>query len=170
MSGGSYNYLYHKEFSDIPSMSDEMENMCDRLYELGFNDLAKETNNILKETLEIQARMNERLAKIQKVWHSVEYMDSGDSGIEWVNDEVKKYRGINTLVTDNLTKREAWVLKYLEAYKDQFITPSQVGKAYGLEVLNRPDCHSATASPILKSLTEKNKVIRNHRGWYKLNV
>lgn len=47
MSGGSYNYLCYKDFPDICEQPSELENMRDRLVELGYEDAAKETEECL---------------------------------------------------------------------------------------------------------------------------
>lgn len=67
-----------------------------------------------------------------------------------------------------LTNRQKWCLNYLEKISNDFISPTQVGKAYGEEVLKRNNCHSSTGSPILKSLVTLDLVERNAKGWYKL--
>lgn len=170
MSGGSYNYLYWLEFQDVVSRQEDLENMRDRLVELGFKDLAKETNNILNESLELQKKINEKLNKIRQVWKSVEYYDSSDVGLSDVKEEVSKYRGLTKKLTAGLTNRQVWALDYLENYKDEFISPTQLGRAYGIANLNRNDCHSSTGSPILKSLELINKVERDKKGWYKLKT
>lgn len=58
-------------------------------------------------------------------------------------------------------------LKYIYETENKWVSPTLVGKVYGIEFLNRDDCHSATGSPILKKLTELGFVERNNKGWYR---
>lgn len=170
MSGGSYNYLYWIEYQDIVSREEDIENMRDRLAELGYDDLAKKTNTILEDNKKIQKQMNERLDKIRQVWKSVEYYDSSDVGLQDVKEAIYNFKGISKKPFGQLTNRQLWAINYLENYKDEFISPTQLGKAYGIANLNRNDCHSTTGSPILKSLELVDKVERNEKGWYKLKT
>ena len=92
MSGGSYNYLCYKEHYDIHEAKEELNQMRDRLVELGFTDVAGETESILLMLQSFELRLQTRIDRLRDVWGSVEWMDSGDSGIEEVKDEVEKYR------------------------------------------------------------------------------
>lgn len=92
MSGGSYNYLCYKESYDIHERKEELEQMRDRLIELGFTDVAGETESILLMLKSFEVRLQTIIDRLKDVWRSVEWMDSGDSGIDYVEDEVQKYR------------------------------------------------------------------------------
>lgn len=92
MSGGSYNYLCYKEHYDIHEGKEELKKMRDRLVELGFTDAAGETESVLLMLQSFELRLQTRIDRLRDVWYSVEWMDSGDSGIEQVKDEVEKYR------------------------------------------------------------------------------
>ncbi len=164
MSGGSYNYLFCADFPDIVNKISDLENMRDRLSELGFKDLARETNAILEDSREMQRKMEERLSKIQNVWRSVEYYDSADSGLDNVNEEVIKYRGS----AKRLTNRQRWALNYMERYKDEYVSPKQIGDDYSREALNSEKGNSSIGAVILKSLESIDRVERNDKGWYKL--
>ena len=94
MSGGSYNYLFMQLSDDVYDFSAlaEMESMASRLIELGYVDAGKETLH-LKYTIEqSMARTEVMLERLADVWKAVEYYDSSDSGIERVEEEIKKYR------------------------------------------------------------------------------
>lgn len=92
MSGGSYNYLCYKEYNEISNHIQDIGKMRDRLIELGFKDVAQETESILLMINSFEVRVNARLERLQDIWKAVEWMDSGDSGIEYVNEEVLLYR------------------------------------------------------------------------------
>lgn len=87
MSGGSYNYLYHADSSDIGNKIDDLKDMINRLSELGFEQACKDSQNILDTVKQLDSMID----NISNVWKSVEYMDSGDWGIEEVKDEIEKY-------------------------------------------------------------------------------
>lgn len=92
MSGGSYNYLCYKEAYDIHERIEELHEMRDRLIELGFTDAAGETESVILMLKGFEVRLQARINRLKHVWKAVEWMDSGDSGIDYVNDEVEKYR------------------------------------------------------------------------------
>lgn len=92
MSGGSYNYLCYKDAYEIHEKTEELNDMRDRLIELGFLDAASETESILLMLKSFEVRLQTRIDRLNKVWKAVEWFDSGDSGIERVNSEIKLYR------------------------------------------------------------------------------
>lgn len=68
---------------------------------------------------------------------------------------------------DNLTKKELWMLSYLSFHYD-FVSPTEIGRTYGFNVLGKAKCHSSTASPTLLKLTRLGLLERNDKGHYKL--
>lgn len=92
MSGGSYNYLCYKEYNEITNHEQDVNEMRDRLIELGFKDAAQETESVILMINSFEVRLNARLERLRDVWKSVEWMDSGDSGIDRVKESVEKYR------------------------------------------------------------------------------
>lgn len=92
MSGGSYNYLYHADSSDIGNKIDDLKDMIARLSKLGFKQASKDSQSILNNIKQLDADIE----KISNVWKSVEYMDSGDWGIDEVKDEIEKYINLKT--------------------------------------------------------------------------
>lgn len=93
MSGGSYDYLYSKDVSDLVNSRSTLDDMASRLQGLGYaNDAAKETLSILHSIEHFQTRMENRLSRLSGVWKAVEWWDSCDTGSEYLDDELKKYR------------------------------------------------------------------------------
>jgi hypothetical protein len=92
MSGGSYNYLCCKESYDIHERKEELNQMRDRLIELGFTDAAGETESVLLMLQSFEVRLQTRIDRLKDVWRSVEWMDNGDSGLDGVQYSVEQYR------------------------------------------------------------------------------
>lgn len=88
MSGGSYNYLCFADSSELGSKQEEIQKMASRLLELGFDDEAKETKRII----DALRAVHKKAESLYHVWHAIEWMDSGDSGLEQVNESVSARR------------------------------------------------------------------------------
>lgn len=96
MSGGSYNYLYRKSVEEITASHggiSDLEEMANRLAELGYgSDAARETQALL---LDIRAFMNRSetiVNRLEQVWKTVEWLDSGDGGQDDVKAALDAYR------------------------------------------------------------------------------
>lgn len=94
MSGGSYDYLCYKDNSDIANEVVNIERMAKRLDELGFPDAAKETLEIIPTINSHKTEIENKVQRLKGVWKAVKWLDSNDSGIEYVNDEIKEYRDL----------------------------------------------------------------------------
>lgn len=92
MSGGSYNDLYHKDTDSILSEIDELKRMRDRLVELDYLDAAKETESLILVIKSFYVQSETIISRLNKVWKSVECMDSSDLGMEEVKESIKEYR------------------------------------------------------------------------------
>ena len=92
MSGGSYNYLCYKDSDDIWGAIKDLKSMRERLTELGFLDAATETESVMLMLDSFTVRLEARIDRLNEVWRSVEWMDSGDSGIESVEKAIEQYR------------------------------------------------------------------------------
>jgi hypothetical protein len=91
MSGGSYDYLYSKEADDLLHRTDTIQEMADRLAELGYHGAAVESNELLADVRRFRARIEARMKRLSPVWRAVEWLDSGDSGPEQVKSAVAAF-------------------------------------------------------------------------------
>lgn len=70
-----------------------------------------------------------------------------------------------------MTKKQEWFLEYLKNVflktPEQWTSPTEIGKEYGRQVLNKEGLHSSSASPTCKKLVEMGLIVRNKNGWYK---
>lgn len=89
MSGGSHNYLYLAyQVSGLYGRQDDIEFMSTRLKELGFNELAEVSLVILKDMQVVY----DHAEKLERVWKAVEWYDSGDWGLDDVEQAAKEYK------------------------------------------------------------------------------
>ena len=94
MSGGSYNYLCHKESSDLMNATGDIQAMADRLDELGWaNDAALETKELLSIIYQSLNKIDIISNRLSLVWRAVEWRDSGDLTDAAIQEALKKYRG-----------------------------------------------------------------------------
>lgn len=88
MSGGSYNYICFCDATDLASKQGQIQPMADRLRQLGYDDLAKETESILKA----YDGIDKKLLSISNVRHAVEWLDSGDWSEQSARAEIEYER------------------------------------------------------------------------------
>lgn len=88
MSGGSYNYLCQADHSDIGNKTEDLQEMIERLKELGFYDIARESQLVLEHV----KKTDPMIDKLSEIWKAVEWMDSGDGDLQSVNEEIAKFR------------------------------------------------------------------------------
>lgn len=93
MSGGSYNYLCHKDAPEIVEAQGDLQEMADRLARLGYaEDAAVETTEVLLEVRQAMVRINARIGRLREVWRAVEWWDSGDIREGGVRLALENYR------------------------------------------------------------------------------
>jgi hypothetical protein len=83
MSGGSYEYLFAVEPSDLFEYTkrDALMRMADRLARLSYaQDAAAETCELIAILNQAETRLRVHMQRLSRVWHAVEWWDSGDSG------------------------------------------------------------------------------------------
>lgn len=92
MSGGSFNYLCYAEPEELFHKRQDLRDMIEELSRLGYVDAAKETETINLVMNHFEARMRARMERLNEVWKSVEWVRSGDSGPERIENAIAAYR------------------------------------------------------------------------------
>lgn len=92
MSGGSYNYAYTKvdEMDGAYSVIQDVKRAEERLRELGQQEAANEVYKYILFVEMVANRLSVQGNRIANVLRAVEWYDSGDSGIEVVNQACEK--------------------------------------------------------------------------------
>jgi hypothetical protein len=89
VSGGSYGYLCFAaaDAAELGGKREELERMEKRLREAGYRHAARQTRTVsdLLDAAELAA------SELERVWHAVEWCDSGDWGDEQVAEVVGAY-------------------------------------------------------------------------------
>lgn len=94
MSGGSYDYLFIKDWWEIHGAEADLEAMRDRLAGLGYaDDAARETAELLLLIRQYRVRVNVMMERLSGVFRAVEWWDSCDSSEDQVKIRLKEYRG-----------------------------------------------------------------------------
>ena len=94
MSGGSYNYLCFRDADELVEREKDLQEMADRLAELGYaDDAAKETQDILLTVRQFKNRIQTSIDRISDVWKAVEWTDSCDSTENSIKKALDEYRG-----------------------------------------------------------------------------
>jgi len=92
MSGGSYDYLGLKDLDQVCCMEGQLRSMHAKLMSLGAEDAAAAETMMLINAINGSHAL---IDKLQGVWKSVEWMDSGDWGMENVQSALSAYRRTN---------------------------------------------------------------------------
>lgn len=92
MSGGSFNYLCYAEPEELFNKRADLKAMVEALSNLGYTDAAAETETITLILNHFEARMRARLERLTPVWKAMEWVQSGDSGPEYLGEEIARYR------------------------------------------------------------------------------
>lgn len=92
MSGGSYNYLCYTDSSDISNKIDDLKEMAIRLRSLGFDDACEDTLRVVNLVKDYEDELQKQINKMYHVWRGVEWMDSGDLGMEELKQDIEDYR------------------------------------------------------------------------------
>ena len=109
MSGGSYEYLCFTEIQDLLHKEDIITKMADRLIELGYDNFAKETLQILYDIKKFKLSFEVREIRLSSIWKAVEWLDSGDYGIDTAKeclDEINIKENKIKLEEEYITRKE----------------------------------------------------------------
>jgi len=92
MSGGSYDYICLSEIRDLLWMDETISRMANRLIELGYEDLAKETLEYLHFIKRVRIKSDVMMRRLSKIWKAVEWLDSGDYGLDTAKEILNDIR------------------------------------------------------------------------------
>lgn len=93
MSGGSFEYLYCADSSNITERMQSLEEMADFLGGLGYApDAAAETYRLLLVVRQHEVRVDTLIQRLTEVWRAAEWWQSDDSGEGAFKVALAKYR------------------------------------------------------------------------------
>lgn len=93
MSGGSFDYMYSKDFDDINL--GHLLRACDLFRENGWNDVATATKVIVLSYFDKNFQYDETVDAIRKVWKALEWYDNNDWGFDALDEAVSEFRSNN---------------------------------------------------------------------------
>jgi hypothetical protein len=89
VSGGSYDYLFVQDFEPFFIPRENMERMRDRLRELGYEDAAKQTEEVMEVFfVESGDPVEARWPALRQAWKHVEWLDSNDIGKDQLQERM----------------------------------------------------------------------------------
>lgn len=94
MSGGSFNYLYCRDVSDLFDSTEDLEKMEQYLIEHGYNDVAKDTRRLIEYVASSRIRIEVLQGLLKDVFKAAEWCSNGDWNKKELVDAVEKYRRI----------------------------------------------------------------------------
>lgn len=94
LSGGSFDYLCYKDVPELmePSSISNLESMVQHLQEYGYEDIARDTQRLIEYIQSASIRIEVLSENLSRVFHAVEWHESGDFGRETMIAELEKYR------------------------------------------------------------------------------
>lgn len=92
MSGGSFNYLYCKEVSELFYAVDDLEGVELYLIKRGDKDIAQDVRRLIEYIRTAENRISVLKENLTDVLHAVEWRESGDWGEESLQRVLDKYR------------------------------------------------------------------------------
>ena len=94
MSGGSWGYLYSKEFDELVQYSsvELLEGMSDYLNSNGYEDVAKDVSRLVEYIKSARIRIETLHEMLSPVFEAVEWYDSADWSKDKVDEAIEEYR------------------------------------------------------------------------------
>ena len=92
MSGGSHNYLYRAEMPDIINRTADMLDMEKALIQEGYPDIARDVRRLIEYCLSAENTIGILFAKLEDVFHAIEWYHSADYGRDTLIDHLEAYR------------------------------------------------------------------------------
>ena len=94
MSGGSYNYLYCKEASELFQLENirYIDDMATLLRQKGYEDIARDMLRLAEYIKSAWIRVDVLSDQLKDVMRSVEWYDCGDFGESTLEEHLNDYR------------------------------------------------------------------------------
>ena len=93
MSGGSFDYLYCKDISELMNDMHMLQAMADDLASLGYAlDAAKETELFLLTLRQSTNRLEAMKERLEPVWKALEWWRSSDTNENDFKEALENYR------------------------------------------------------------------------------
>ncbi|MBP5413663.1 MAG: hypothetical protein ILN61_00225 [Lachnospiraceae bacterium] len=92
MSGGSFNYLYCKEVTDLMNSASDLEEMSEILTREGYEDVARDMRRLIEYIKSAQIRIGVLAEQLRDIMKAVEWYEDCDIGKETLNTKIEAYR------------------------------------------------------------------------------
>ena len=92
MSGGSLNYLYNKEPSELFHRIDDLESVEYELLKRGAKDIARDVRRLIEYIEAAENRIGVLSEQLHDIMHAVEWRLSYDYGEDDLQHEIEAYR------------------------------------------------------------------------------
>lgn len=90
MSGGSYDYLYSVDSTEIENRLEDLEQMAERLIALGYKSEANTFLRFIEKVKLMKIKKQAFIDEYSDIMHGVEWTDSGDWSEESFNEFMEK--------------------------------------------------------------------------------
>ena len=92
MSGGSLNYLFVREPSDLFERIEDLEEVEHELLSRGYADIARDVRRLIEYIQTAENRIEVLFCQLRDVFKAVEWNLSGDSGDAALERVLEQYR------------------------------------------------------------------------------
>ena len=94
MSGGSFNYLFCREWYELFETYNisELEDMETELIKLGYDDVAKDFRRLIEYIKSARNRVDVLAEMLKPIMHDIEWYCSCDIGEDTLAKTIEKYR------------------------------------------------------------------------------
>ena len=97
MSGGSYNWMYNNHDEELFSYDykRDLDEMVDKLVELGYQDAAREAEELLLTIKQAETRAEVMHNRLSDIFKAIEWAEDGDSTPARIEQAIKEYREVD---------------------------------------------------------------------------
>lgn len=74
---------------DLANAGEEAEDACERLRELGYPEIAADTEKLIEDVREFERRVEERQNGLRRYWKAISYYDASDISAERFHEAMK---------------------------------------------------------------------------------